>query len=226
MNNNKIVKAIYEAAEYSGFDKFDVNRNGVLLESIDGKLNIVATDGHRMYHNVINIDIKDFSFLIPIDQLKTLKKQFNNNKTILNINLDRKSIKFTNVNAEFHVDLIETNFPNYNYILKLAQDYSRLYYIDFKDIDIKELIKNSKNHESKYGVVFDFKEKIVKTTDYKKTIKFYGNYEGKLLVNTKFLDKMLKNSTKVFIVNKHSMIHCVNENKTIVVMPLYMSDDF
>jgi len=99
--------------------------NGVFMEKIDDKINMVATDGRRMAFvgKSANKNISDFSgVIIPPKILSTVVKR-SGDEGLINISISDKMIFINFASYQFSSVLIEGNFPNYKKVIPEKQEF-------------------------------------------------------------------------------------------------------
>jgi DNA polymerase-3 subunit beta len=99
--------------------------NGVFLEKIEGKINMVATDGRRLAFigKKAGKDINDFSgIIIPPKILNTVVKR-SGDEGLVSISVNDKSIFINFASYQFSSVLIEGMFPNYKKVIPEKQDF-------------------------------------------------------------------------------------------------------
>ncbi|MCL2067825.1 MAG: DNA polymerase III subunit beta [Treponema sp.] len=100
--------------------------NGVYLEKIDNKINMIATDGRRLAYisKEIKKDINDFSgIIIPPKILNTIIKR-SGDEGLVNISINDKMIFINFASYKFSSTLIEGTFPNYKKVIPEDQPFS------------------------------------------------------------------------------------------------------
>jgi DNA polymerase-3 subunit beta len=100
--------------------------NGVYMEKIEGKINMVATDGRRLafVEKSAGDNIKDFpGIIIPPKILSTVIKR-SGDEGLINISVSDKMIFINFASYQFSSVLIEGMFPNYKKVIPEKQEYS------------------------------------------------------------------------------------------------------
>ena len=100
--------------------------NGVYLEKIEDKINMVATDGRRLAFvgKSAGKNIKDFSgVIIPPKVLNTVLKR-SGDEGMINISVNDKMIFINFASYQFSSVLIDGTFPNYKKVIPEKQEYS------------------------------------------------------------------------------------------------------
>jgi len=100
--------------------------NGVYLEKIEGKINMVATDGRRLAFvgKPSDSKIENFSgIIIPPKILSTVIKR-SGDEGLINISVNDKMIFINFASYQFSSVLIEGMFPNYKKVIPEKQEYS------------------------------------------------------------------------------------------------------
>ena len=99
--------------------------NGVYMESVDGKLIMVATDGRRLsfISKPVDPSIKTFDGVIIPPKILTLIRRLSSGEGNISLAVTDKSafVKFDN--QKLSSNLIEGQFPNYNRVIPESQDY-------------------------------------------------------------------------------------------------------
>lgn len=227
--NNDIMNCIFKALDYS--DKSGINKalQGVYLECIENKLNIVASDSYRLYKNEFEFNSDYFNVLLPFELLNGIKQDYNKfNNGSLKIELYNKNsinnnfIKVSYSNRVTYSQITDLPFPNFKELLK-SITYNE--YIDFSKVDINEYMEYSKlNTNNKYACYFNFDIYQIRTENNKFEINTSGSYVGKIGLNSKFLNDMLKIDKKVYMKNSSSMCYAKNGNEISLLMPIAFMD--
>jgi len=100
--------------------------NGVYMEKIEGKINMVATDGRRLAFigKAAGNNINDFpGVIIPPKILNTVVKR-SGDEGLVSISVNDKSIFINFASYKFSSVLIEGMFPNYKKVIPENQDFS------------------------------------------------------------------------------------------------------
>jgi len=100
--------------------------NGVYLEKIEGKINMVATDGRRLAFigKSAEKEIEDFpGIIIPPKILNTVVKR-SGDEGLISISVSDKSIFINFASYKFSSVLIEGMFPNYKKVIPENQEFS------------------------------------------------------------------------------------------------------
>ncbi len=105
-----IEKTIFAASN----DESRFNLNGVLFEQIEGKLRLVATDGHRLalIDEDLNFDLKSRQ-IVPKKGLLEMKRILENHKGEIKIGFEPKNMFVQTEQFTMNVRLIEGDFPDY-----------------------------------------------------------------------------------------------------------------
>jgi len=108
--------------------------NGVYMEKVDEKLQLVATDGRRLafISKEFGVSIPGFSGIIIPPKILSLINRRANDEGPLSIAVGEKNIFFRFGNYEFSSILIEGQFPNYSRVIPEKQEHS--FEVDKKDI--------------------------------------------------------------------------------------------
>ena len=108
--------------------------NGVFMEKVEAKLQLVATDGRRLAYisKEFGINIPDFKGIIIPPKILTLINRRAHDEGPISIAVGEKNIFFRFGNYEFSSILIEGPFPNYSRVIPDSQEYS--FEVDTKDI--------------------------------------------------------------------------------------------
>ena len=100
--------------------------NGVFLEKVDKKINMVATDGRRLafVSKEAGKNIEDFAgVIIPPKILNTVVKR-SGDEGLVGISVNDKSIFINFASYKFSSVLIEGSFPNYKKVIPENQEFS------------------------------------------------------------------------------------------------------
>ncbi|MDR3019822.1 MAG: DNA polymerase III subunit beta [Treponema sp.] len=124
------IKDFREMIQQSAFavsdDETRYFMNGVFMEKIEDKINMVATDGRRLAFVGKNIDkkINDFTgIIIPPKILTTVLKRSGDEGPI-SISVSDKMIFINFATYQFSSVLIEGSFPNYKKVIPENQEFS------------------------------------------------------------------------------------------------------
>ena len=94
--------------------------NGILMEISDGKVKMVATDGHRLALSEINIDISlndGKQIIIPRKAALELSRLLESSDSPANIILSQNHIRVETGKLVFTSKLIDGKFPDYNRVI-------------------------------------------------------------------------------------------------------------
>lgn len=125
---------IYQTVFSVSADETRYFMNGVFMEKIENKLQLVATDGRRLafISKEFGVSIPDFKgVIIPPKILNIINKRASDEGS-LSIAVGEKNIFFRFANYEFSSVLIEGQFPNYSRVIPESQAYS--FEVDTKDL--------------------------------------------------------------------------------------------
>ncbi len=108
--------------------------NGVYMERLGDKLQLVATDGRRLAFiaKEFGIAIPEFKGVIVPPKILTIINKRATDEGPLSIAVGEKNIFFRFANYEFSSVLIEGQFPNYSRVIPESQSYS--FEVDTRDI--------------------------------------------------------------------------------------------
>lgn len=108
--------------------------NGVYMEKVDEKLQLVATDGRRLafISKEFGIAIPDFRGVIIPPKILSLINRRAHDEGPLAIAVGEKNVFFRFANYEFSSVLIEGQFPNYSRVIPESQEHS--FEVDTKDM--------------------------------------------------------------------------------------------
>ena len=100
--------------------------NGVYLEKIEDKINMVATDGRRLafISKPSGKDIKDFSGIIIPPKILNIIVKRSGDEGLVNISVNDKTIFINFASYKFSSVLIEGMFPNYRKVIPENQQFS------------------------------------------------------------------------------------------------------
>ncbi len=108
--------------------------NGVFMEKVENKLQLVATDGRRLafISKEFGVSIPDFKGVIVPPKILNIIHKRASDEGSLSIAVGEKNIFFRFANYEFSSVLIEGQFPNYSRVIPESQAYS--FEVDTKDL--------------------------------------------------------------------------------------------
>jgi len=134
VSNNKFfdmpIKDFKEMVQQSVFavsdDETRYFMNGVYLEKIEDKINMVATDGRRLafISKPSGKDIKDFSGIIIPPKILNIIVKRSGDEGLVNISVNDKTIFINFASYKFSSVLIEGMFPNYRKVIPENQQFS------------------------------------------------------------------------------------------------------
>lgn len=93
--------------------------NGLLMQTKDGDLYSVATDGHRlsMFNAKLDKQIPNYSIIIPRKAVSELQRLLANTEEELAVGLTKNNITINGKDYIFISKLIEGNFPDYQAVI-------------------------------------------------------------------------------------------------------------
>jgi DNA polymerase-3 subunit beta len=203
--------------------------NGVYMEKIEDKINMVATDGRRLAYAEKPVDkkINDFSgIIIPTKILSTVVKR-SGDEGLIGISVSDKMIFINFASYKFSSVLIEGNFPNYKKVIPDKQDF----YLSIKREEMLEALKRvslmveKKSHRIFLGIssgkvsVYSEESEIGKVED-EIPCKYDGD-EVTIALNYRYLEEPFRVMTEDEI-----KINFSNSSKAITIEPVPPKDFF
>lgn len=200
----------------------------------------VSTDSYRLTYLKEEIPCKiEKEFSVPLESIVALTKLLKEEKDEITIGFNEHSFIVLWQNSYFSTRVIDLPFPNFNEILKF-NSFEKI--MEFNNTEFKSALKKvitvaKTSYETKYGAIFDFKNKTLvikaysgkgKITQKVNMIKNGDDFKGSL--NTKFLIEFLNNVSQNIIIkgnNSSSMFDISeigNENYRYILMPLALRD--
>lgn len=239
-DSEKFVTAL-EKCKFSAYPTADnLTLNCIRILFKNDVTEFVSTDSYRLTYYKDNVGSeKEMKFSIPFESISIATKLFKNiNKEITIGNNDIRLI-FEWEDTYFATRIIELPFPDFRQILSFNGFDKN---IEFNTGEMKSALKKvmtvaKTSYETKYGAVFNFKNKMLvidsqsgkgKTTQKVNIIKDGENFKGSL--NIKFILEFLNNISKNLIVdavNSSSMFRMHeenNENYIYILMPLALKN--
>jgi len=119
----KLLYLIDKTMFASSNDDSRFNLNGVLFEEIDGKVRVVATDGHRLA--LINEELGvslETKMLIPKKGLLELKRLLESLKGEISIGFEQKNVFIMTDRFVMTVRLIDGDYPDYRKVIPESSD--------------------------------------------------------------------------------------------------------
>lgn len=116
-----------EASKYSGQNELRPVMNGVLLDIYPNETIYVATDGHRLYRNIIKQeqpvipDGEHYCVNIPKDAVAMLASALGGEEEV-EVSFDDSKVSFSAANTLFKSVLLAGTYPNYNSVIPTDAD--------------------------------------------------------------------------------------------------------
>jgi len=125
---------IYQTVFSVSDDETRYFMNGVFMEKVDEKLQLVATDGRRLafISKEFGVSIPEFKGVIIPPKILSLINRRAHDEGPLAIAVGEKNVFFRFANYEFSSVLIEGQFPNYSRVIPDTQEHS--FEVDTKDM--------------------------------------------------------------------------------------------
>jgi len=100
--------------------------NGMFLEVKDSTVSTVATDGHRLALNTINMpDVQQpLNALIPYKGVQELMRLLNDNEDLVKLSVSQNNLRAETPSFTFTTKLIDGSFPSYERVLPKSCDKS------------------------------------------------------------------------------------------------------
>ena len=116
IDNVELLKAINFCLPAVSKEETRYYLNGIYFESIDGFLNLIGTDGHRLNSIKTSIPYKNKAFIAPTKSCKILQKLLTLNYEI-NMRSNDERVLFRSHKFDFIFKVIDGNYPDYEKVI-------------------------------------------------------------------------------------------------------------
>lgn len=105
-------------------DEIKHNLNGIYLERVDGKLNFVATDSHRLALTSLDVENDNLTvgIIIPRKGIIELVKNLEEENDIISLYIENNNVFICYKETQFFMRLVDGDFPNYKRVIPSLPD--------------------------------------------------------------------------------------------------------
>lgn len=139
------------------------NLNGVNFELSEGKLMVVATDGHRMGIDECEIDFnieQPVSFIVPAKAIDHMLTLFNSENIMIKLAFGGNHLRFQTPAYSYQVTLVNKDYPDFKRVIPYANDVP----VTLDTSEFQNMLKMSSLVEMDVpAVMFDFKDNTLTT---------------------------------------------------------------
>lgn len=115
-------KALQQVVFAASSDETRPVLTAVLLQTLEGKLYMAATDSYRLAEKLLDKNTEDVQLLIPASALQDLLRVLGDNDTTIDVTHDDQQVLFRVGDVELVTRLIEGKYPDYKKLIPAAFD--------------------------------------------------------------------------------------------------------